>query len=111
MKLLLQCGDDLLCQKAQGVPSISTETLLSPNSRRLPRGKCIVPAFHRDGRKQKVVRTLCNSGNLAVHALQLMFTGHLEQQVFCMRLAVNAARFVPDLHYLCSHCGILPKKL
>ena len=34
----------------------------------------------------------------------------LEQQVFCMRLAVNAARSVPDLHYLCSHCGILPKK-
>jgi len=108
---LLQCGNDLFCQKAQGFRSIASKALLPPHGRRLPRRKCIVPAFHRNGRKQKVVRTLCNSGNLAVHALQLMFTGHLEQQVFCMRLAVNVARFVPDLHYLCSHCGILPKKL
>ena len=85
--------------------------LISMRLTREPRRKCIVPAFHRNGRKQKVVRTLCNSGNLAVHALQLMFTGHLEQQVFCMGFAVNAARSVPDLHCLCGHCGILPKKL
>lgn len=26
-----------------------------------------------------------------------------------MGLAVNAARFVPDLHCLCSHCDVLPK--
>ena len=79
MKLLLQRGNDLFCQKAQGVPSISTETLLSLNSRSFPRGKCIVPVFHWNGCKQKVVRTLCNSGNLAFHALQLVFAGHLEQ--------------------------------
>ena len=79
MKLLLQRGNDLFCQKAQGVPSISTETLLSLNSRSFPRGKFIVPTFHRNSRKQKVVRTLCNSDNRTFHALQLMFTGHLEQ--------------------------------
>lgn len=26
-----------------------------------------------------------------------------------MGFAVNTARFVFDLHYLCSHCGVLPK--
>ena len=31
-------------------------------------------------------------------------------QVFCMGFAANAARFIPDLHCLYSHCGILPKK-
>ena len=77
--LLLQCGNDLLCQKAQGFRSLAAETLFSPDSRGFPRRKCIVPAFHGHGRKQKVVRTLCNSGNLAFHALQLVFAGHLEQ--------------------------------
>jgi len=28
-----------------------------------------------------------------------------------MGFAVNAARFVPNLHCLCGHCGILPKKI
>ena len=28
-----------------------------------------------------------------------------------MRLAVNAARSVPDQHCLCGHCGILPKNV
>ena len=32
------------------------------------------------------------------------------QQVFCMGFAVNAARSVPDLHCLCAHCDVLPKK-
>ena len=107
--LLLQCGNDLFCQKAQCLPGLTAKPLLSPHSRGFPRGKCIVPAFHRNGRKQKVVRTLCNSGNLAFHALQLVFAGHLEQQVFCMGFAVNAARSVPELHCMCSHCSILPK--
>ena len=66
-----------------------------------------MPVAARD--KQKVVRTLCNSGNLAFHALQLVFAGHLEQQVFCMGFAVNAARSVPELHCMCGHCSILPK--
>ena len=79
MKLLLQCREAPLCQKAQGVPSLAAETLLSLNSRSFPRGKFIVPTFHRNSRKQKVVRTLCNSDNRTFHALQLMFTGHLEQ--------------------------------
>ena len=78
-KLLLQRGNERFRQKAQGVRSIATEALFSPHGRRLPRRKCIVPAFHRDSRKQKAVRTLCNSGNLVVHALQLVFAGHLEQ--------------------------------
>ena len=77
--LLLQCGNGLFCQKAQGVRSLAPKSLLSPHGRGFPRRKCIVPAFHRDGRKQKVVRTLCNSGNLAFHALQLVLAGHLEQ--------------------------------
>ena len=57
----------------------AAKPLLPPHGRRLPRRKCIVPAFHRNSRKQKVVRTLCNSGNLTFHALQLVFAGHLEQ--------------------------------
>ena len=111
MKLLLQRGNDLFRQKAQGVRSLTSKALLSPHSRGFPRGKCIVPVFHRNGCKQKVVRTLCNSGNLAFHALQLVFAGHLEQQVFRMGFAVNAARSAPDLHCLCGHCDVLPKKL
>ena len=27
----------------------------------------------------------------------------------CMGFAINAARSIPDLYCLCSHCGILPK--
>ena len=79
MKLLLQRGNDLFRQKAQGVHSIAAKPLLSPNSRGIPRRKLVIPVFHRNGRKQKVVHTLCNSGNLAFHALQLVFAGHLEQ--------------------------------
>ena len=79
IELLFQRWYDLFHQKAQSVRSLAAETLLSPHSRCFPWRKCIVPAFHGHGRKQKVVRTLCNSGNLAVHALQLVFTGHLEQ--------------------------------
>ncbi len=97
MKLLLQRGNDLFRQKAQGVRSLTSKALLSPHSRGFPRGKCIVPVFHRNGCKQKVVRTLCNSDNLAFHALQLMFASHPEQQVFCIRPAVNAARSAPRL--------------
>ena len=59
--------------------SLATKSLLSPHGRGFPRRKCIVPAFHRDGRKQKVLAALCDSGNLAFHALQLMFACHLEQ--------------------------------
>ena len=79
IELLFQRWHDLFRQKAQGVRSIAAETLLSPHSRGFPRRKGIVPVCHGYGHKQKVVRTLCNSGNLAFHALQLMFTGHLEQ--------------------------------
>ena len=78
-KLLLQRWNDLFCQEAQGVRSIATETLLSPHGRGFPRGKCIVPAFHRDGRKQKVLAALCDSNHFVVYALQLMFACHLEQ--------------------------------
>ena len=45
----------------------------------VPKDQLVVAAFHRNSRKQKAVRTLCNSGNLAFHALQLVFAGHLEQ--------------------------------
>ena len=100
--LLLQCGNDLLRQKAQGVPSIAAETLLSPRSRGFPRRKCIVPVLYRNSGKQKLMCALCNSSHFVIHALQLVFAGHLEQQVFCMSFAVNAARSVPDLHCLCA---------
>ena len=108
--LLLQCGNDLLRQKAQGVPSIAAEPLLSPHSRGFPGRKRIVPVLYRNSGKQKLMCALCHSGYLAVHALQLVLAGHLEQQVFCMSFAVNAARSVPDLHCLCGHCGSLPKR-
>ena len=78
-KPLLQCGNDLLRQKAQGFRSFAPKSLFSPHSRGFPRGKCIVPAFHRDGRKQKVLAALCDSNHFVVYALQLMFACHLEQ--------------------------------
>ena len=78
-KLLLQCGNDLLRQKAQGFRSFAPKSLFSPHSRGFPRGKCIVPAFHRDGRKQKDLAALCDSNHFVVYALQLMFACHLEQ--------------------------------
>ena len=64
-----------------------------------------------DSRKQKIPAALRNHCHFMVHALQLVFACHLEQQVFRMGFTVNAARSVPDLHCLCSHCGVLPKKL
>ena len=106
-KLLLQCGNDLLRQKTQGVPSVAAEALLSPHGRGFPRRKRIVPAFHRDSREQKILAALSNGRHFIIHTLQLMLTCHLEQQVFCISPAVNAARSVPDLHCLCGHCGIL----
>ena len=54
---------------------------------------------------------LRNGGNFAVHVLQFVFIRHLEQKVFRMGFAVNAARSAPDLHCLCSHCDVLPKKI
>ena len=110
-KLLLQCGNDRLRQKAQGVPSFAAEALLSPHGRGFPRRKCIVPASHRDSREQKIPAALCDRRHFIIHTLQLMLTCHLEQQVFCISPAVNAARSVPDLHCLCCHCSSLPKKI
>ena len=61
-------------RKKQIEHELANGTFLIPSTE-----KCIVPAFHRNSRKQKWCALCAISGNLAFHALQLMFTGHLEQ--------------------------------
>ncbi len=109
-KPLLQRGDHLLCQKVQRVRCIAAETLFAPYRRSFPRGKFIVPTFHRNRSKQKrMCCALCNGCNFVVHALQFVFIRHLKQKIFGAVCAVNTAGSISDLNLLCGHGNCLLK--